>query len=164
MRSIRSRSAARTGVTILDASCQISHKVIIKAKGNLSVHKWKSDSLLLCCTLRSIGRGSGKKWSWMNQEGRNYKGKISGRERNMQKLYIILLTYSIKQRPESHTVTHTWHASKYKVHKLRQRYILFIKLLCLCDVFRALINSLVVLILHERSRPRSVADCNLLQT
>ena len=100
----------------------------------------------------------------MNREGRNYKGKISGREGNMQKLYIILLIYSIKQRPESPTVTHTWHASKYKVHKLRQRYILFIKLLCLCDVFRALINSLVVLILHERSRSRSVADCNLLQT
>ena len=84
--------------------------------------------------------------------------------RNMQKLYVILLTYSIKQRPGSPTVTHTWHASKYKVHKLHQRYILFIKLLCLCDVFRALINSLVVLILHERSRSRSVADCNLLQT
>ena len=28
------------------------------------------------------------------------------------------------QRPESPTVTFTWHASKYKVHKLHQRYIL----------------------------------------
>ena len=28
------------------------------------------------------------------------------------------------QRPESPTVTLTWHACKYKVHKLHQRYIL----------------------------------------
>ena len=29
-----------------------------------------------------------------------------------------------QQRPESPTVTLTWHASKYKVHKLHQRYAL----------------------------------------
>ena len=29
-----------------------------------------------------------------------------------------------QQRPESPTVTLTWHACKYKVHKLRQSYIL----------------------------------------
>ena len=29
-----------------------------------------------------------------------------------------------QQRPESPTVTLTWHACKYKVHKLHQRYIL----------------------------------------
>ena len=29
-----------------------------------------------------------------------------------------------QQRPESPTVTVTWHASKYKVHKLHQRYML----------------------------------------
>ena len=29
-----------------------------------------------------------------------------------------------QQRPESPTVTLTWHASKYKVRKLHQRYIL----------------------------------------
>ena len=34
-----------------------------------------------------------------------------------------------QQRPESPTVTLTWHASKYKVHKLHQGYILFI---CAC--------------------------------
>ena len=28
-----------------------------------------------------------------------------------------------QQRPESHTVTLTWHARKYTVHKLHQRYI-----------------------------------------
>ena len=30
----------------------------------------------------------------------------------------------VQQRPASPTVTLTWHASKYKVHKLHQRYIL----------------------------------------
>ena len=29
-----------------------------------------------------------------------------------------------QQRPESPTVTLTWHACKYKVHKLHQRYML----------------------------------------
>ena len=29
-----------------------------------------------------------------------------------------------QQRPESPTVTFTWHACKYKVHKLHKRYIL----------------------------------------
>ena len=35
-------------------------------------------------------------------------------------------THTQQQRPESPTVPLTWHASKYKVHKLHQRYI-FIK-------------------------------------
>ena len=39
-------------------------------------------------------------------------------------------------------VTFTWHACKYKVHKLHHWYILSL-LLCLCYVFQALINSLV---------------------
>ena len=29
-----------------------------------------------------------------------------------------------QQRPESPLVTHTWHANKFKVHKLHQRYVL----------------------------------------
>ena len=33
-------------------------------------------------------------------------------------------------------------------------------LLCSCDVFRALINSLCLLILHKRSKHHSVSDCN----
>ena len=33
-------------------------------------------------------------------------------------------TQTQQQRSESLTVTLTWHASKYKVHKLHQRYIL----------------------------------------
>ena len=43
-------------------------------------------------------------------------------------------------------VTLTWHAGKYKAHKPHRRYILFTYrslLLCLCDFFLALINSLV---------------------
>ena len=50
-------------------------------------------------------------------------------------------------RERDPTVTLTWHASNYKVYQIHQRYILkhIIKslLLCLCDVFRALINSFV---------------------
>ena len=34
------------------------------------------------------------------------------------------VTQTQRQRPESHMVTLIWHASKYKVHKLHQRYIL----------------------------------------
>ena len=34
------------------------------------------------------------------------------------------LTQVQQQRPESPTVTLTWHACKYKVHKLHQRYFL----------------------------------------
>ena len=45
-----------------------------------------------------------------------------------------------QQRPESPTVTLTWHTCKHKVHKLHQRYIL------------------CMLSLHERSGPRSVLD------
>ena len=91
------------------------------------------------------------------------------------------VTQTQQQRPELLTVTLTWRASKYKVHKFHQSYIHFGSvhvllvdsmylvftrmpglsyhrrlrslLLCLCDVFRALINSLCVLILHERSGP-----------
>ena len=33
------------------------------------------------------------------------------------------VTQTQRQRPESPTVNLTWHASKYKVHKLHQRYI-----------------------------------------
>ena len=72
---------------------------------------------------------------------------------------------SKQQRPESPTVTFTWYACKYKVHKLHQRYILplmdfmylvFTRMLgesyhrrlrpllsFVCYVIRALINSLV---------------------
>ena len=32
----------------------------------------------------------------------------------------------VQQRPEPPTVTLTWHACKYKVHKLHQRYILHV--------------------------------------
>ena len=35
------------------------------------------------------------------------------------------MTQIQQQRPESCTVTLTWHACKYKVHELHQRYILF---------------------------------------
>ena len=83
------------------------------------------------------------------------------------------VTLPQQQRPESPTVTLTWYASKYKVHKLHQRhipgsfenappvefmYLAFTRMpnesygrrirslfLCLCDVFRTLINSLVCL-------------------
>ena len=34
------------------------------------------------------------------------------------------VTQAQQQRPESPTVTLAWHACKYKVHKLHQRYIL----------------------------------------
>ena len=34
------------------------------------------------------------------------------------------VTQKQQQRPESLTVTFTWHASNYKVHKLYQKYIL----------------------------------------
>ena len=82
------------------------------------------------------------------------------------------MLHTRQQRPELCMVIFTWHASNYKVHKLRQRYIwwnilkdvplvefmylvfthmlgesyhrcLGSLLLCLCDVFRALINPLV---------------------
>ena len=75
--------------------------------------------------------------------------------------------------PVTPTVTLTWHASKNKVHKLHQRYLLrrtevesmYLTLyllacqvtLCLCDVLRALIQLPCVLILHQRSGPRSVS-------
>ena len=36
-----------------------------------------------------------------------------------------------QQRPESPTVTLTWHASKYKLHKSYKRYILKMRLLLL---------------------------------
>ena len=54
-----------------------------------------------------------------------------------------------QQRPESPTVILTWHACKYKVHKLHQMYIIFEDvlrswLLCLYDNFGALIKSLCV--------------------
>ena len=48
-----------------------------------------------------------------------------------------------QQRPESPTVTLTWHACKYKVHQLRQRYILR-SLSYLCYVFRALLTPLCI--------------------
>ena len=51
------------------------------------------------------------------------------------------ITQAQQQRPESPTVTLTWHASKYKVHKLHQRRLDRSLLLCLCDIFQALINS-----------------------
>ena len=61
------------------------------------------------------------------------------------------VTQTQQQRPESPTVTFTLYASKYKVHKFHQRCIrgesyrrrLGSLLLFLCDVCRALINSLV---------------------
>ena len=54
------------------------------------------------------------------------------------------VTQTQQQRPESPAVTLTWHASKYKVHELHQRYILrSFCCLFLCDIFRALINSIV---------------------
>ena len=36
------------------------------------------------------------------------------------------VTQAQQQRPESPTVTLTWHASKHEVRKLHQRYILFV--------------------------------------
>ena len=81
------------------------------------------------------------------------------------------VTQTQQQRPELLTVTLTWRASKYKVHKFHQSYIHFGSvhvllvdsmylvftrmpglsyhrrlrslLLCLCDVFRALLSFLV---------------------
>ena len=55
------------------------------------------------------------------------------------------ITQTQQQRPELPMVTLTWHACKYKVYKLHQRYIPKMRplLLCLCDIFQALINSLV---------------------
>ena len=40
------------------------------------------------------------------------------------KLRSIYVTQVQQQRPESPTVTLTWHACKHKVHKLQQKYIL----------------------------------------
>ena len=40
------------------------------------------------------------------------------------------VTQTQQQRPESPTVTSTWHAIKYKVHKLHQRYIFIVFVLC----------------------------------
>ena len=37
------------------------------------------------------------------------------------------VTQTQQQRPESPSVTLTWHASKYKVHKLHQEYILLLE-------------------------------------
>ena len=48
-----------------------------------------------------------------------------------------------QQRPESPTVTLTWHACKYKVHKLNQRYIL--KEFCTFD-------GVYVLCIHTHAR------------
>ena len=52
------------------------------------------------------------------------------------------VTQTQQERSESPVIALTWHANEYKVRKLHQRYILR-GWLCLCDVFRALINSLV---------------------
>ena len=72
----------------------------------------------------------------------------------------VFVPHELNKRPDLPTVTLTWQACKYKVHQPRHRYILCRRLrsllLCLCDVFRALINSLVGLSLHESSEPRSV--------
>ena len=38
------------------------------------------------------------------------------------------ITQVQQQRPESPTVTLTWHTCKYKVHKLHQRYILNLRI------------------------------------
>ena len=59
------------------------------------------------------------------------------------------------RRPR-YTSKFTWHTSKFKVRKLHQRQAT--RVLVVCDVFRTLINSLCVLILHERSGPRSGLD------
>ena len=45
------------------------------------------------------------------------------------------VTSAQHQRPKSATGTLTWHASKYKLHKLHQGYILFGLLLGSCDCF-----------------------------
>ena len=42
----------------------------------------------------------------------------------------------VQQRPESPTVTITWHVCKYKVHKLHQRYsLMFFSFLFVCCFF-----------------------------
>ena len=45
----------------------------------------------------------------------NTQGRISARQ---------TITQTPQQRPETPVLTLNWHASKYKVHKLHQRYIL----------------------------------------
>ena len=51
---------------------------------------------------------------------------------NLRSKYV---TYVQQQRPESPTVTLTWHACKYKVHTFQQRYIFILYLkeeMCVC--------------------------------
>ena len=50
-----------------------------------------------------------------------------------------------QQRPESPTVTLTWHACKYKVHKLPQRHILFFSFLLLLFFLSFLLLLLLLL-------------------
>ena len=60
---------------------------------------------------------------------------------NKQKECASVFVTRTQHRPESLTVTLTWHASKWKVHTLRQRYTESL-LLCSREVFRLFINPL----------------------
>ena len=50
------------------------------------------------------------------------------------------ITWVQQQKPESSTVTLTWNACKYKVHKLHQRYILFGPD-CFCSFAATMMNT-----------------------
>ena len=54
---------------------------------------------------------------WVLMQNQQTRELISARKKN--------ITQVQQQRPESPTVTFTWHSCKYKVHKLHQRYILW---------------------------------------
>ena len=52
------------------------------------------------------------------------KAESTHKGNNQRSKYV---TQVRQQRPESHRITLTWHACKYKVHKLHQSYILKLK-------------------------------------
>ena len=118
-------------------------------------------NILICSSQNSVkrvGEDATVKATNFSHTESTYKGVNSKMSHN----------HNMWQRPESPTVTLTWHVCKYRVHKLHQRFVLksdvplveFMRLvftcmpgesyrrrlgslLCLCDVVQALINSLV---------------------
>ena len=104
----------------------------------------------LSATSFSVSVWKNKNKIWKKQEAHHAESTHKGV--NQHSKYIIQVQ---QQRPESPMVTLIWHACKYNVHKLHQRYIhqrmpgesyhrqFMSLLLYLCCVFWALINSLV---------------------
>ena len=60
------------------------------------------------------------KWNELTNRTRIY----SKNKMNQQTRELISTPKTQQQRPELHTVIHTWHVSKCKLHKLQQRHIL----------------------------------------